>query len=225
MAATAVIGARHATFSTSGLLPVLVLALLLHAPGASARHWFWNDGLFRVAPTQETMPTVAITAAQPEGASAEAAATPALAAPAPAPTVSCSDAPVDPFIVSGAAPDPCAALAAELDLLSITNAFDNHYVYKHIALDSPDQTNLPSTIDIVAELRKVVANGEVGKYARLVDAHMAARRATLALNDGHSMFDPHCFAGAFDLPLPLVAVVENGGSKSFALRRADVSYT
>ncbi|CAI5475940.1 unnamed protein product [Closterium sp. Yama58-4] len=96
------------------------------------------------------------------------------------------------------------------DLLSIANAFDNHYVYKHIALDSPDQTNLPSSIDIVAELRKVVANGEKGKYARLVDAHMAARQATLALNDGHTMFDPGCFAGSFDLPLPLVAVVENG---------------
>ncbi|CAI7893246.1 unnamed protein product [Closterium sp. NIES-53] len=246
MAATAVIGARRATFSTSGLLPVLVLALLLHAPVASARHWFWNDGLFPVAPTQETTrAAVAITAAQPEGASAEAAATPAPAAPASAaPAVSCSDAPVDPFIVAGAAPDPCAALAAEVkrsgveelglgfaapslfracystflfrkecdvqDLLSIANGFDNHYVYKHIALDSPDQTNLPSSIDIVAELRKIVANGEAGKYARLVDAHMAARRATLSLNDGHTMFDPGCFAGAFDLPLPLVAVVENG---------------
>ncbi|CAI5494356.1 unnamed protein product [Closterium sp. Naga37s-1] len=252
MAATSVVGARRATFSTSGLLPVLVLALLLHAPVASARHWFWNDDIFPVAPTQETTPAVAITAAQSEGASAEAAATPAPAAPAPPPAVSCSDAPVDPFIVSGAAPDPCAALAAELvstgveklgnktgglgfaapslfkacystflfrkecdvqDLLSIANGFDNHYVYKHIALDSPDQTNLPSSIDIVAELRKIVANGEAGKYARLVDAHMAARRATLALNDGHSMFDPHCFAGAFDLPLPLVAVVENGGQQ------------
>ncbi|CAI7850693.1 unnamed protein product [Closterium sp. NIES-54] len=116
MAATAVIGARRATFSTSGLLPVLVLALLLHAPVASARHWFWNDGLFPVAPTQETTrAAVAITAAQPEGASAEAAATPAPAAPASAaPAVSCSDAPVDPFIVAGAAPDPCAALAAEV---------------------------------------------------------------------------------------------------------------
>ncbi|CAI5486148.1 unnamed protein product [Closterium sp. Naga37s-1] len=96
------------------------------------------------------------------------------------------------------------------DLLSIANAFDNHYVYKHIAVDSPDQTNLPSSIDVVAELRKIVANGEKGKYARLVDAHMAAYTATLALNDGHSMFLPRCFVGSYNLPLPLVAVVENG---------------
>ncbi|CAI5523779.1 unnamed protein product [Closterium sp. Naga37s-1] len=96
------------------------------------------------------------------------------------------------------------------DLLSIANAFDNHYVYKHIAVDSPDQTNLPSSIDVVADLRKIVANGEKGKYTRLVDAHMAAYTATMALNDGHSMFVPNCFLGTYDLPLPLMAVVEDG---------------
>ncbi|CAI5486145.1 unnamed protein product [Closterium sp. Naga37s-1] len=179
---------------------------------------------------------------------APAAAPAAAPSPAPAPAETCDDAPVDPSIVSGSAPDPCAALAAELtrseeklgnktggkwfaapslfqacyssflfrqkcdvgDLQSIANAFDNHYVYKHIAVDSPDQTNLPSSIDIVAELRKIVANGEKGKYARLVDAHMAAYTATLALNDGHSMFIPNCFLGNYDLPLPLMAVGENG---------------
>ncbi|CAI7896051.1 unnamed protein product [Closterium sp. NIES-54] len=221
------------------------------APSASARRWFWNDALFPVAPAGETNPTAAFTAAESGGSataaeSAPAVATPAAAAaPAGAPAVaSCYDAPLDPFIASGAAPDPCAALAAELkrtgveklgagfaapslfrachstflfrkdchveDLLSIANGFDNHYVYKHIAMDSPDQTNLPSSIDIVAELRKIVTNGEKGKYTQLVDAHMAVRRATLALNDGHSMFYPVCFFGKFKLPLPLVAVVENG---------------
>ncbi|CAI7832923.1 unnamed protein product, partial [Closterium sp. NIES-53] len=96
------------------------------------------------------------------------------------------------------------------DLLLIANAFDNHYVYKLIAMDSPDQTNLPSSLDIVAELWKVVKDAAGGKYARLVDAHMAAFRATLALNDGHSMFMPECFVGSYDLPLPLMVVVENG---------------
>ncbi|CAI7871596.1 unnamed protein product [Closterium sp. NIES-53] len=243
---------RGGAFSTAaGLLPVLLLALLLQAPSASARRWFWNDALFPVAPAGETNPTAAFTAAESGGSataaeSAPAVATPAAAAaPAGAPAVaSCYDAPLDPFIASGAAPDPCAALAAELkrtgveklgagfaapslfrachstflfrkdchveDLLSIANGFDNHYVYKHIAMDSPDQTNLPSSIDIVAELRKIVTNGEKGKYTQLVDAHMAVRRATLALNDGHSMFYPVCFFGKFKLPLPLVAVVENG---------------
>ncbi|CAI5466438.1 unnamed protein product [Closterium sp. Yama58-4] len=242
----AAIGARRATFSSAGrLLPLLVLALLLQAPSASARHWFWYDALFPVTRTGETNPAAAFTA-ETEGAAARAAA--AAPAPAPAPAVSCHDAPVGRLIASGAAPDPCAALAAELkrtagklggktggqgfaapsffcaclstfvfrkdcdveDLLSIANAFDNHYVYKYIAMDSPDQTNLPSSIDIVAELRKIVANGEKGKYARLVDAHMAAYRAVLALNDGHSAFVPSCFFGDFNLPLPLMAVVENG---------------
>ncbi|CAI5523773.1 unnamed protein product, partial [Closterium sp. Naga37s-1] len=96
------------------------------------------------------------------------------------------------------------------DLLSIANAFDNHYVYKHIAVNSPDQTNLPSSIDIVADLREILANATAGKYPRLVDAHMAAYRAVWALNDGHSFFMPQCFMGTFDLPLPLLAVVENG---------------
>ncbi|CAI5952405.1 unnamed protein product [Closterium sp. NIES-64] len=195
-------------------------------------------------------------AAESDGAAAGAAASPAPAAPAPAapapapaPAETCDDAPLDPFVASGAAPDPCAALAAELkcsagelgnktggagfaapslfrachstflfrqkcdgaDLQSIANAFDNHYVYKHIAVDSPDQTNLPSSIDVVAELRKIVADGEKGKYSRLVDAHMAAYRTTLALNDGHNIFVPLCFLkSSYNLPLPLVAVVENG---------------
>ncbi|CAI5493260.1 unnamed protein product [Closterium sp. Naga37s-1] len=211
--------------STAGLLPVLLLALLLPAPPASARRWFWNDALFPVAPAGETKPSAALYAAESDGAAAGAAAAPAPAAPAPAapapapaPAETCDDAPLDPFVASRAAPDPCAKLAAELtrsagelgnktggtgfaapslfrachstflfrkkcdgaDLQSIANAFDNHYVYKHIAVDSPDQTNLPSSIDIVADLRKIVANGEKGKYARLVDAHMAAYRATLA---------------------------------------------
>ncbi|CAI5995709.1 unnamed protein product [Closterium sp. NIES-65] len=77
-------------------------------------------------------------------------------------------------------------------------------------MDSPDQTNLPSRLDIVADLWKVVKDAVGGKYARLVDAHMAAFRATLALNDGHCMFMPECFVGSYDLPLPLMAVVENG---------------
>ncbi|CAI5523777.1 unnamed protein product [Closterium sp. Naga37s-1] len=263
----AVIGERRAKFSAAGLLPLLVLALLLQAPSASARHWFWNDALFPVASTAETEPGAAFTAA---GATAPPQAVPTLApaspttappaptaaspapAPAPAPAVkSCYDAvPVDRFVASGAAPDPCAALSAELkrtavklggmaktggkgfaspslfsachstflfrkdcdvaDLLSIANAFDNHYVYKHIAVNSPDQTNLPSSIDIVADLREILANATAGKYPRLVDAHMAAYRAVWALNDGHSFFMPQCFMGTFDLPLPLLAVVENG---------------
>ncbi|CAI5952385.1 unnamed protein product [Closterium sp. NIES-64] len=250
----AVTQGRGGAFSTAaGLLPVLVLALLLQAPSASARHWFWNDGLFPVAAKPATL-----TAAESDGpaevaagqpVSAVPAPAPAAPAPAPAPAVSCHDAPLNGFIAAGAAPDPCAALAAELnrtagklgdktggqgfaapslfrachstflfrkdcdveDLLSIANAFDNHYVYKHIAVDSPDQTNLPSSIDIVADLRKIVANAKAGKYPRLVDAHMAAFRATNALNDGHSAFHPTCFGGSsYDLPLPLMAVVENG---------------
>ncbi|CAI5975563.1 unnamed protein product [Closterium sp. NIES-65] len=247
----AAIGARRATFSFAGqLLPLLVLALLLQAPSASARHWFWYDALFPVGPSGETNPAAAFTA-ETEGAAAGAAAAPlapvAAPAPAPAPAVSCYDVPAGRLIASGAAPDQCAALAAELtrtagkfagktggqgfavpslfrachstfqfrkdcdveDLLSIANAFDNHYVYKHIAVDSPDQTNLPSSIDIVAELRKIVANAEAGKYPRLVDAHMAAFRAVWALNDGHTTFMPRCFMGEFNLPLPLMAVVEN----------------
>ncbi|CAI5951271.1 unnamed protein product [Closterium sp. NIES-64] len=83
-------------------------------------------------------------------------------------------------------------------------------MYKLISMDSPDQTNLPSRLDIVADLWKVVKDAVGGKYARLVDAHMAAFRATLALNDGHCMFMPECFVGSYDLPLPLMAVVENG---------------
>ncbi|CAI5975568.1 unnamed protein product [Closterium sp. NIES-65] len=243
-------------FSAAGLLPLLVLALLLQEPSASARHWLWNDALFPGSATGETKPSAALQAAESDGAAAGAAASPAPAAPAPAapapapaPAETCDDAPLDPFVASGAAPDPCAALAAELkcsagelgnktggagfaapslfrachstflfrqkcdgaDLQSIANAFDNHYVYKHIAVDSPDQTNLPSSIDVVAELRKIVADGEKGKYSRLVDAHMAAYRTTLALNDGHNIFVPLCFLkSSYNLPLPLVAVVENG---------------
>ncbi|CAI5486158.1 unnamed protein product [Closterium sp. Naga37s-1] len=117
MAATAAVGARRATFSSAGrLLPMLVLALLLQAPSASARHWFWNDALFPVAATGETKPAASFTA-ETEGAAVGTAATPApvaAPAPAPAPAVSCYDAPVGRYIASGAAPDPCAALAAEL---------------------------------------------------------------------------------------------------------------
>ncbi|CAI5975564.1 unnamed protein product [Closterium sp. NIES-65] len=254
----AVIGERRAKFSAAGLLPLLVLALLLQAPSASARRWFWNDALFPVGSTGETNPAAALAAAESSGSataaeSAPVVPTPAPVAPAPAPTaapaVSCYDAvPVDPFVLSGAAPDPCAKLAAELkrsagklagktggvgfaapslfrachstflfrkdcdvgDLLSIGNAFDNHYVYKHIAMDSPDQTNLPSSVDILAEMRKIVLKALDGKYARLVDAHMAAYRAINSLNDGHTLFIPQCFLGEFNLPLPLMAVVENG---------------
>ncbi|GJP32600.1 hypothetical protein CLOM_g17216 [Closterium sp. NIES-68] len=303
------------TVFSARLLPLLVLALALQAaPTASARHWFWNHGLFPVvadpAPvaaippgsaavagsagtvaaaagdgssetipvtilSNETMPpsTRTVPPSPPHQLTAAPLAPvpttprePAAPAPAPAPLEAappaasppaavpsadlCYDvAPVDPRIVSGAKPDPCAALAAELkrtglkkmggktdgmgfaapslfracyatflfrkdcdveDLLSIANTFDNHYVYKHIAVDSPDQTNLPSSIDIVADLRKIVARAEAGKYVKLVDAHMAAYRATSALNDGHSSYTPDCFAGEFNLPLPLMAVVENG---------------
>ncbi|CAI5998155.1 unnamed protein product [Closterium sp. NIES-64] len=259
-------GAAARSPRAAGLLPVLVLALLLQAPSASARHWFWNDGLFPVAAKPATL-----TAAESDGpaevaagqpVSAVPAPAPAAPAPAPAPAVSCHDAPLNGFIAAGAAPDPCAALAAELnrtagklgtrlegkdsllllssaratprscsgtvsyrhrsctvkekdcdveDLLSIANAFDNHYVYKHIAVDSPDQTNLPSSIDIVADLRKNRRERQSGKVPSLVDAHMAAFRATNALNDGHSAFHPTCFGGSsYDLPLPLMAVVENG---------------
>ncbi|CAI5934415.1 unnamed protein product [Closterium sp. NIES-65] len=255
---------------------VLAALLLQAPSTASARLWIWNGGLVPFIPEQraaeavltaaesaratgpaagtvaagtETDPPLSpppVSAAAPTPAPTPAPAAAPAAAPAPAPAETCDDAPVDPSIVSGSAPDPCAALAAELTrsvekqgnktggkwsqpplssrlatrhfcsevrrggLLSIANAFDNHYVYKHIAVDSPDQTNLPSSIDIVAELRKIVANGEKGKYSRLVDAHMAAYTATLALNDGHSMFVLNCFLGTYDLPLPLMVVVEDG---------------
>ncbi|CAI5932350.1 unnamed protein product [Closterium sp. NIES-65] len=233
------------TFSAAGrLLLVLILALMLQTPSVSARHWFWNDGLFPVATTGEGNAA----GAAPLTATGVPFPTPAPTAPTPA-APTCNDAPVDPSIVSAASPgNPCSALAAELiraaeklgnktggkgfaapslfrachstflfrkdcdaeDLLSIANAFDNLYVYKLISMDSPDQTNLPSRLDIVADLWKVVKDAVGGKYARLVDAHMAAFRATLALNDGHCMFMPECFVGSYDLPLPLMAVVENG---------------
>ncbi|CAI5975576.1 unnamed protein product [Closterium sp. NIES-65] len=177
----------------AGLLPVLVLAaLLLQAPStASARLWIWNGGLVPFIPEQRAAEAV-LTAAESARATGPAAGT----------------------VAAGTETDPpLSPPPAEVrrgGLLSIANAFDNHYVYKHIAVDSPDQTNLPSSIDIVAELRKIVANGEKGKYSRLVDAHMAAYTATLALNDGHSMFVLNCFLGTYDLPLPLMVVVEDG---------------
>ncbi|GJP32619.1 hypothetical protein CLOM_g17231 [Closterium sp. NIES-68] len=206
-----------------------------------------------LSPPALSPPALSPPALSPPADSPPAEAPPAAAPPPPAaPSANeCYDAaPVDPLIARGAAPDPCAALAAELnrtgvgkmgnktggmgfaapslfracyaaflfrekcdfvDLLSIANAFNNHYVYKHIAMDSPDQTNLPSSIDIIEVLGKIVIDAGAGKYAKLADAHMAAHWATMALNDGHSAFMPTCFmSGEFNLPLPLMAVVENG---------------
>ncbi|CAI7896053.1 unnamed protein product [Closterium sp. NIES-54] len=98
------------------------------------------------------------------------------------------------------------------DLRSVVNGVNNHYVYKDIAVDSPDQTNLPSNVDIVAELTAILKRAEQGEYERLMDAHVDTFNALNGLNDGHTMFSSNCFfsTASFFLPLPLFAVVEDG---------------
>ncbi|CAI7859029.1 unnamed protein product [Closterium sp. NIES-53] len=98
------------------------------------------------------------------------------------------------------------------DLRSVVNGVNNHYVYKDTAVDSPDQTNLPSSVDIVAELTAILQRAERGEYERLMDAHVDTFNAINGLNDGHTMFRSGCFFGmaTFFLPLPLFAVVEDG---------------
>ncbi|CAI5975578.1 unnamed protein product [Closterium sp. NIES-65] len=70
------------------------------------------------------------------------------------------------------------------DLRSVVNGVNNHYVYKDIAVDSPDQTNLPSSVDIVAELTVILQRAEQGEYERLMDAHVDTFNAINGLNDG-----------------------------------------
>ncbi|CAI5535027.1 unnamed protein product [Closterium sp. Naga37s-1] len=112
---------------------------------------------------------------------------------------------------SGAA-DPCTLESDVEDLRSVVNGVNNHYVYKDTAVDSPDQTNLPSSVDIVAELTAILQRAERGEYERLMDAHVDTFNAINGLNDGHTMFRSGCFFGmaTFFLPLPLFAVVEDG---------------
>ncbi|CAI5472007.1 unnamed protein product [Closterium sp. Yama58-4] len=98
------------------------------------------------------------------------------------------------------------------DLRSVVNGVNNHYAYKDIAVDSPDQTNLPSSVDIVAELTAILQRAERGEYERLMDAHVDTFNEINGLNDGHTMFSSNCFFSmvTFFLPLPLFAVVEDG---------------
>ncbi|GJP32618.1 hypothetical protein CLOM_g17230 [Closterium sp. NIES-68] len=98
------------------------------------------------------------------------------------------------------------------DLRSVVNGINNHYVYKDIAVDSPDQTNLPSSVDIVAELTAILQRAEQGEYERLMDVHVDTLNAINGLNDGHTYLSSNCFfsTASFFLPLPLFAVVEDG---------------
>ncbi|CAI5483834.1 unnamed protein product [Closterium sp. Yama58-4] len=95
---------------------------------------------------------------------------------------------------------------------TIINALDNHYVYKHLAVKSPDP-KLPSDVDIITYLKSIRATAEQGEGINsLLRFHTLIFRAIDSLNDGHTSMTSNCFygVGLYTLPLPLVSVVEDG---------------
>ncbi|GJP39910.1 hypothetical protein CLOM_g24234 [Closterium sp. NIES-68] len=95
---------------------------------------------------------------------------------------------------------------------SIINGLANFYVYRHIAIESPD-ARLPSDVDIVTYLRAIREKALRGKGIKsLMRFQTLIYRALMSLNDGHTMFSSNCFhrTASYYLPLPLVAVVEDG---------------
>ncbi|CAI5486186.1 unnamed protein product [Closterium sp. Naga37s-1] len=133
-------------------------------------------------------------------------------ASAPTASESGTSGPEAASVMQSGAADPCTLESDVEDLRSVVNGVNNHYVYKDTAVDSPDQTNLPSSVDIVAELTAILQRAERGEYERLMDAHVDTFNALNGLNDGHTMFWSNCFfsMATFVLPLPLFAVVEDG---------------
>ncbi|GJP84381.1 hypothetical protein CLOP_g14439 [Closterium sp. NIES-67] len=95
---------------------------------------------------------------------------------------------------------------------TIINALDNHYVYKHLAVKSPDPS-LPSDVDIITYLKSIREKAEKGAGINsLLRFHTLIFRAIDSLNDGHTAMTSNCFQGVglYTLPLPLVSVVEDG---------------
>ncbi|CAI5464268.1 unnamed protein product [Closterium sp. Yama58-4] len=95
---------------------------------------------------------------------------------------------------------------------TIINALDNHYVYKHLAVKSPDP-KLPSDVDIITYLKSIRETAEQGEGINsLLRFHSLIFRAIDSLNDGHTSMTSNCFhgVGLYTLPLPLVSVVEDG---------------
>ncbi|CAI5952400.1 unnamed protein product [Closterium sp. NIES-64] len=146
----------------------------------------------------------------PAAAHASADSEASLTAAATDTVVSGKSSPEAASVMQSGAEDPCMLWSQEI--AKNAASWDVAKPSTDIAVDSPDQTNLPSSVDIVAELTAILQRAEQGEYERLMDAHVDTFNALNGLNDGHTMFSSNCFFGtaSFFLPLPLFAVVEDG---------------
>ena len=128
----------------------------------------------------------------------------------------------EPFDSSPLVTTPSAARACLLgipfvlsrDLLvldTVITGLDQFYIYKNIARSSP-APELPSSINIIKELKKIRAEALSGNYTSVFAFYDDIRLAVRRLNDGHTAFS-NCLSPLSYLALPVVGVVEDADSE------------